>query len=78
MVRHGRVGPGWAKAYLERQLPGRQGATRAPLECPGPTVLQVQSEEARQESLERLSGYLDIVETHLVREIAARTGGLPA
>jgi len=41
-------------------------------------VLQVQSEEARQESLERLSGYLDIVETHLVREIAARTGGLPA
>ena len=39
-------------------------------------VLQVHSEEARQESLERLSGWLDIVETHLVREIAARTGEL--
>ncbi len=37
-------------------------------------TLQVHSEEARQESLERLSGWLDTVETHLVREIAARTG----
>lgn len=39
-------------------------------------ALQVKSEEARQESLQRLSTYLDIVETHLVREIAARTGEL--
>lgn len=38
----------------------------------------MESEEARQQSLERLSGYLDIVETHLVREIAARTGELLA
>jgi hypothetical protein len=29
----------------------------------------------RQQSLERLSGYLEVVEAHLVREIAARTGG---
>ncbi|PSC74274.1 vacuolar sorting-associated chloroplastic [Micractinium conductrix] len=36
-------------------------------------VVQVGSEDARQESLDRLSGYLDTVETHLVREIAART-----
>ncbi|KAL4452640.1 hypothetical protein ABPG75_008302 [Micractinium tetrahymenae] len=36
-------------------------------------LLQVDSEQARQASLERLSGYLDIVETHLVRETAART-----
>ena len=35
------------------------------------------SEQGRQEGLERLSGWLDVVETHLVREIAARTGEAP-
>lgn len=37
--------------------------------------VQVDSEGVRQQSLERLSGYLEVVEAHLVREIAARTGG---
>ncbi|KAL4854749.1 Histidinol-phosphate aminotransferase 2 [Chlorella vulgaris] len=36
-------------------------------------VVQVDSEGVRQQSLERLSGYLEVVEAHLVREIAART-----
>ncbi|GAB4818839.1 hypothetical protein N2152v2_005885 [Parachlorella kessleri] len=33
----------------------------------------VQSDEGRQEALEKLGHYLDVVETHLVREIAARS-----
>ena len=36
--------------------------------------VQVECEAARQQSLDLLSGYLDIVETHLVQDIAARTG----
>ena len=41
---------------------------------PCPQICDVEDDEARQQTLERLSHYLDVVDTHLVREIAARTG----
>ena len=58
----------------ERRASGSGGGGRPP--PPPPTqVCDVRDDEARQRSLERLSHYLDVVETHLVREIAARSGG---
>ena len=68
------VGADWARLYgcgADARPVGapENMARRCPL-----YLLQVHSEEARNESLERLSGHLDVVETHLVREIAARTG----
>lgn len=70
-----RLGSGWARwRQLEHAM--QQHAVGRPFTLRAACCLlpQVGSEQARQESLEQLSGWLDVVETHLVREIAARTG----
>ena len=67
---------GGAQGLLLGRAQRERVGLRAPPPPPPPTqVCDVRDDEARQRSLERLSHYLDVVETHLVREIAARSGG---
>jgi hypothetical protein len=66
-------GTAWRAVVSRPCLPAVPPTLHRPAH-PALRTSQVSSEEARAESLERLSVYLDTMESHLVREIAARTG----